>query len=106
MANRGDIDPQPLQQWCEGAFHNPEPYLETQLNGDNLLMHPQTCSQASFACAVKGSNCYTDGAVPASRYQKSEAMVHDAPVLFAINVWFRVRRLSRLGSTNLRRAWG
>ena len=46
----------------------PQAYLEIQLNGDNLLMHPQTRSQASIACDVKGSNRYTDGTTPASLY--------------------------------------
>ena len=61
-ADRGDIDPQPLRQilqWYEGlqwefkrmnSLHNPEPYLEIQLNGGNLLMHPQMRSKASLYC--------------------------------------------------------
>ena len=66
VANREEIDAQPLRQiaqWCEGLergfepmnpLHNPEPYLEIELMGDNLLMHPQTRSQAATACDVKG----------------------------------------------------
>ena len=46
-------------------MHNPEPYVEIQLHGDDLLMHPDTHSQASIACDVKGSNRYTDGVTPA-----------------------------------------
>ena len=80
LANREDIDPQPLRQiaqWHEGLewefkptnpLHNPKPCLEIELKGDNLLMRPQTKSQASIAC-VKGSNRYTDGSVPASLCQ-------------------------------------
>ena len=46
----------------------PQALPEIQLDGDNLLMHPTTRSQAVIACDVQGSNSYTDGTVPASLY--------------------------------------
>ena len=51
------------------SSHNPEPYLEIELKGDNLLMHTWTHSQASIACDVKDSKRYTDGTFLAALYQ-------------------------------------
>ena len=81
VADRGQSDTKPLgaiAQAYEGLewevkpmnqMRNPETYLEIQLTGDNLLVHPHTRSQASIAHDVKGSKSYADGTVPASLYQ-------------------------------------
>ena len=71
VAKEGDLDLKPIQQiqcYYEGMeweFH-PEPYVEIQLQADNLLMYSHTCSQSAIGCDVKGSSRCTDGTVPAS----------------------------------------
>ena len=74
------IDPRPFQDLHRQHYHdlewdfkrfnawqNPEPYLEIQLENENL--HPHTKSQQSIANDVKGSNQFTDGSCPVSLYQ-------------------------------------
>ena len=64
IANRNQIDSKPLQliaQCYEGLewelkplddLRNPEPYVEIQLKGDDLLTDPQSKSQGQIACDV------------------------------------------------------
>ena len=81
VANESDLDLKPskrTQHQYEGLawdfkplnpLHNQEPYIEIQLQSETLLMNPQSGSQASNACNVKGSSRYTDGQFPASLCQ-------------------------------------
>ena len=59
VVDRGQIDPKPLGaiaqaydglEWEFKSMHNPKPYLEIHLNGDNLLMHPYTTPTAQLHC--------------------------------------------------------
>ena len=94
FADENQIDPKPFQHLYQqyhdlewefkpfNAMQNPEPYLETQLEADNLLMHPHTKCEAGTASDVKEWPVYGWHGSSLSLSTKLAATAH-VPGLFA-----------------------